>query len=253
MKLTLVKKSDDAKGTKSFFWQTEHEVKYLPGQYFYYTLPELKYPDPRGPTRHFTISSSPSEGSLLRLTTRIRVDSGYKKTLDELKIGQNIEGEGPNGTFILDEHEKGNHILIAGGIGITPFRSIIKYNIDKQNSSEKVFKNLSQTKLYLIYSNSLPEEIAFRKELEEWTFDYPNFRTAFTVSKTESGKSTWNGLRGRIDEIMLNKLIKDWKLKIGNTTFWLCGPPPMVEALEKTLGKLKITSDKLISEKFTGY
>jgi len=134
MKLALVKKEDVAKGTKSFYWEPEKKVNYLPGQYFYYTLPKLNYDDPRGPTRHFTISSSPTEDNLLRLTTRIRPESAYKKTLDELKIGDTVSGEGPSGTFILDEHEKGPHVLIAGGIGITPFRSFIKYNIDNNLS-----------------------------------------------------------------------------------------------------------------------
>jgi len=105
MQLKLVNKIDEARGTKSFFWEPEIKVDYLPGQYFYYTLPELKFPDSRGATRHFTISSSPTEGNQLRLTTRIREESGYKKTLDELPIGSIVEGEGPNGTLILDENE----------------------------------------------------------------------------------------------------------------------------------------------------
>src|SRR3989344_7802419 len=115
MKLKLVKKIEEAKGTKSFFWETEKHVKYLPGQYYYYTLPTLKYDDSRDPTRHFTISLSPTEGDLLRLTTRIRPESGYKMTLNELPIASEIEGEGPSGTFILDESEKGPNIFLAGG------------------------------------------------------------------------------------------------------------------------------------------
>ena len=103
MKLKLIKKILEAKGTKSFFWEPEKTVGYLPGQYYYFTLPALKYPDPKGATRHITISSSPTEGNLLRLTTRIREESGYKKTLDGLPIGAEIEGEGPNGTFVLDQ------------------------------------------------------------------------------------------------------------------------------------------------------
>ncbi|KKQ97781.1 MAG: Oxidoreductase FAD/NAD(P)-binding family protein [Candidatus Woesebacteria bacterium GW2011_GWA1_39_12] len=244
MKLKLVEKRDEAKGTKSFFFEPEREVNWLPGQYFYYTLPNIRYPDARGATRHFTISSSPTEGKVLRLTTRIRQESGYKKSLDELKINDEVEGEGPNGTFILDENQKGNYVLIAGGIGITPFRSFIKYNIDNK---------LSDTKLHLIYSNSIPEEIAFRKDLENWSKSFENIKVEMTVSHPEESREVWSGLVGRVDEQMLKKLIGNWKLEIGNLTFWLCGPPPMVEAMEKVLGSLKITSDKVISEKFTGY
>ena len=244
MKLTLVKKIDEAKGTKSFFWQPEKKINYLPGQFYYFTLTNLNYNDSRGATRHFTISSSPTEGGYLRFTTRIRDDSGFKKTLDEIKIGETLTGEGPNGTYILDEHEKGLHLLIAGGIGITPFRSFIKYNIDKK---------LINTKLFLIYSNSLPAEITFSKELEGWSEKYPNFKLAQTITHPDKIKNSYSGLKGRIDTDMIKKIIKEWKINIDNLTFWVCGPPNMVEAMEKTIGGLKITSDKLRTEKFTGY
>ncbi len=243
MKLKLVKKQDEAKGTKSFFWETESAVSWFPGQYFYYTLPTLKYPDTRGSTRHFTISSSPTEGSTLRLTTRIREESGFKKTLDELPTGVEVEGQGPEGTFILDEHEKGkNHVFLAGGIGITPFRAFIKYNIDK---------NL-QIPMHLIYSNSVPEEIAFRAEFEDWAKNFPFFKLSMTVSKPEESKEPWSGLTGRIDENLIKSL--NTKYNIPNTaTWWLCGPPAFIDAVEQTVGKLGITSDHIRSEKFTGY
>jgi len=239
MKLKLVEKRDEAKGTKSFFWETEKPVNYLAGQYFYFTLPSLNYPDPRGATRHFTLSSSPTEGNLLRNTTRIREESGYKKTLDELEIGTLIEGEGPNGTFILDEAEPGPHVFLAGGIGITPFRSMIKYAADK---------NLN-TQIHLIYSNSIPEEIAFRAELDGLAKSWPNLKLDMTVTKPEESKEPWKGLTGRIDENLIQKLVPD----LGSNIFWVCGPPAMVEAMEQTLGKLNLSSGKVRSEKFTGY
>ena len=243
MKLKLVDKKVEAQGTKSFFWETQKEVKYLPGQYFYFTLPKLNYPDPRGATRHFSLSSSPTEGKLIRCTTRIRQESGYKKTLNELSIGSEIEGEGPEGSYILDEKEKGNHLLLAGGIGITPFRSMIKYAIDKKTPSN----------IHLLYSNSIPEQITFRRELEDWARKADNFRLDMTVTKPEESKEKWSGLSGRLDELMIKKLIENWKLEIKNLTFWLCGPPPMVDAMEQIMGMLKVSFGQVRSEKFTGY
>ncbi|HJX59222.1 hypothetical protein A2V61_00025 [Candidatus Woesebacteria bacterium RBG_19FT_COMBO_47_8] len=241
MKLKLVKKQDEAKGTVSFFWEPEKKVSYLPGQFFYFTLPSLKYPDPRGATRHFTISSSPTEEGFFRLSTRIREESGYKKTLNELPLGTGIEGEGPNGTFLLDEGDTGPHVFFAGGIGITPFRSIIKFVVDK---------NLN-IPIHLIYSNSIPEEIAFRKEIEEWQAGHPNIKVDMAVSKPEESKEKWEGLTGRIDENLIGKLLPN----IGslNSIFWISGPPAMVDAVEDLLGKLGVTSNKVRSEKFTGY
>ncbi len=244
MKLKLIDKKKEAKDTFSFFFEPERDVKWLPGQFFYFTIPKLKYNDPKGNTRHFTISASPTEGKTLRITTRLREDSGYKKTLNELLIGTLIEGEGPNGTFILDENEKGKHVLIAGGIGITPFRAFIKYNIDK---------NLNDIQLHLIYSNSIPEEIAFYKELSDWETSHKNIKIALTISKPEESETKWDGLKGRIDELMIEQLLNKWGLKKNEVVFWLCGPPPMVDAIENVLGKMGITSDKIRSEKFTGY
>jgi ferredoxin-NADP reductase len=241
MKLKLVDKRQEAKGTKSFFWEPEREINYLPGQYFYFTLPVLKFPDPRGSTRHFTISSSPTEGNLLRITTRIREESGFKKTLDSLEIDTVIEGEGPNGTFVLDESEKGPHVLLAGGIGITPFRSMIKYNLDK---------NLG-TKITLLYSCSIPEEIVFRHELEGYNDLTQSLKLFLTVSQPQNARSGWTGLTGRIDQNMVRKIVPDYSSL--NPTFWVCGPPSMVEAMEKVLGQLNVSSGKVRSEKFTGY
>ena len=239
MKLKLIEKRDEAKGTKSFFWEPKKPVTWLPGQYYYFTISGMKYPDSKGNTRHFTISSSPTEGNLLRMTTRIREESGYKKTLDELPIGAEIDGEGPNGTFIPDENTTNSNVFIAGGIGITPFRSIIKYVIDK---------NL-KIPIHLIYSNSIPEEITFRNELENWAKTNPNITMDLTISHPEESKEPWPGSTGRIDDILIQKLISN----IEKSMFWVCGPPPMIDAMEQVLGKIKVTSDRIHSEKFTGY
>lgn len=241
MKLKLVKKQTEARGTKSFFFEPEKKIDWLPGQFYYFTLPKLNYPDPKGATRHLTISASPTEGSLIRLTTRVREESGFKKTLDELALGEIIEGEGPSGTFILDEAEKDQkHVFLAGGIGITPFRSIIKYLVDKK----------LKTPIHLIYSNSVPEEIAFRKELMDWAKKYPNIRVDMTITKPEESKEKWTGLTGRIDEKLLSNLITE---SLNNFVFWLCGPPAMVDAMEAVLGKLNVPLANVRSEKFTGY
>lgn len=239
MKLKLIEIREEAKGTKSFFWQPEKNVSYLPGQYFYFTLPSLKYPDPRGGTRHFTLSSSPTEGEILRNTTRIREESGYKKTLNELEVGAVIEGEGPNGTFLLDENEKGPLVFLAGGIGITPFRSMMKFATDKK----------LQIPIHLIYSNSIPEEIAFRAEIEELIKTNPNLKVDMTISKPEESKEKWEGITGRIDENLLRKLVPD----VTAPFFMVSGPPPMVDAVEQALGKLGLASGRVRSEKFTGY
>lgn len=240
MKFKLTDKKDEASGTKSFFFEPEEKIDWLPGQYFYITLPKLTHEDPRGNTRHVTNSASPTEGNLVRITTRVRKESGFKQSLDELPIGSEIEGKGPNGIFTIDEKAIGSHIFLAGGIGITPFRSIIKYALDK---------NLGLN-MNLVYSNSLPEEIAFRKELENWTSNQ-NFKLYMTISKPEESKEKWDGLTGRIDENLINKLFA--KQDLQKSIFWVSGPPTFVDAMEEMLGKMRIPVDNIRTEKFTGY
>lgn len=239
MKAKLVKKTTEAKGTVSFFFEPERQTSFLPGQYYYFTLPKLDYPDSRGATRHFTIASAPTESKIFQITTRIREESGYKKTLNALPIGSVVEIEGPNGTLIFDESEMGkNHVFLAGGIGITPFRSFIKYNVDRG----------LKIPMFLIYSNNNPEFV-YKKELDQIAKENDYIKIAYFDSSHS----------GHLDEVKINKFIGNWlapsgaKLEIGNCTVWLVGPPPFVDAVEVALEKLKIKSNQIRSEKFTGY
>lgn len=240
MKFKLIGKRDEAKDTKTYFFEPQQEVTRKPGQYFYFVLPELHYEDPRGNKRQFTISSSPTEGNILTITVRTKSGSGFKRTLDELPEGTLVDADGPHGNYILDENTKGDQVFLAGGIGVTPFHCFMKYNIDKR---------LTDTNLHLIYTNSTPEEIAFRTELLAWQDEHPNIKVDLTVTHPEESQVQWNGLTGRVDEAMLRKLVGD----LGRPTFWICGPPPMVDALDEMLGKLGIPTDRRKIEKFTGY
>jgi ferredoxin-NADP reductase len=231
MKLKLLKIIQEAEGTKSFIWQPEKEISFKPGQFYYYTLPELKFNDVRGATRHFTISSSPTEKDLM-LTTRIRQESGYKKSLDLLEPGSEIEGEGPSGSFMLEEEKikSSPQVLIAGGIGITPFRSFIKYSIDK---------NL-KIPYRLIYSNS-DNDFVFKKELDIWSDNYDLKTEYINTSK-----------KGRLNRENILEILKKWGLSDTNPAIWLVGPSAFINSVEDAVEELDV-SDNVRSEKFTGY
>lgn len=241
-KLKLQDKLDEAKGTKTFIFEKPRGFTYKAGQYMYFTLPKLKYPDSRGNTRHFTLSSSPTE-DFLSITVRIRKESGYKKTLDSLEPGYEIPAQGPQGVFVLEnESTQEPQVMLAGGIGITPFRSIAKYATDKG----------LPIPIHIIYSNSIPEEITFRKEFDELMIKNPNLKVTHTITKSEESQEPWTGLTGRINEDLIRKLIPDtWHPK--PETFWLCGPPQMVSALEEVLEAMQIPQERIRIEKFTGY
>lgn len=235
MQLKLVNKLDEAKGTKTFVFTSDEEIKFEAGQYVYITLPKLNYPDERGETRHFTISNSPTEENEIKITTRIRQESGYKKTLDELPIGSIVEGRGPQGTFVFpDIHESKslNLVFIAGGIGITPFRSMIKYAIDSKIN----------TPIYLIYSNS-DSDFTFRSELDSWQKENNFLKIEYIDTSVV----------GRIDILKTKYILDQWSLAIDNFTAWVVGPNAFVNAVEEILEDLNILEDNIKSEKFTGY
>ncbi len=233
MEIKLVKKIQEIGEVTSFFWEPLKKIDFLPGQYLHYTLSDLLFEDPRGQTRDFSISSSPTEGNLLRLTTRIREKSGFKKTLNALNTGDIISAEGPQGTFVIDEKENSkNHVFLAGGIGVTPYRSFIKFNID----------NNLKTPMYLIYSHS-DSNFIFGEELTNWSAENTFVKLKFMdTSKT-----------GHLDNLKIKKLIGNWKLEIGNCIYWCSGSSSFVSAMEEVLDKLGVPTDDIRTDKFTGY
>lgn len=228
-KLKLIEKRDEASGTKSFIFEKPQNFTSKPGDFLYFDLEELAFPDPRGKTRHFTLSSSPTE-NFLSFTCRMRETSGYKKTFDQLPMGTVITARGPEGIFDFPEKDgETPELMIAGGIGITPYRCRIKYIVDKG------LKNPIQ----LLYANTTPEQITFKKELDEISQSHPNIKIEYFTGR-------------HIDANAISQLLAI-NHQSSNIIFWVCGPPPMVDAMEDILLKLNIKEDKIRTEKFTGY
>lgn len=242
MDLTLVKKQKEAGDAISFFWKTNTPLTWKPGQFLYYTL-ELPESDPRGNVRHFTISSTPTE-EFVRLTTKIS-QSGFKQALNRLEPGARVVGTGPRGDFVLpDPPSTELQVFLAGGIGITPFRSMIKYATDNPPAGGPI---------HLIYSNSTPEEIVFKEELDELLSGNPHLAISHTITHPEESKQPWNGLTGRINAEMIKNLLKIRNLKLEIPTWWVCGPPAFVQGMQDELQKLQIAPERIEVEQFTGY
>ncbi len=232
MDIVLVKKTIEAKGTKSYFFKPQEKVDWQAGQYIVIKLNDLE--------RQFTIASSPTEGSLLQITVRIKEGSEFKKLLDELEIGTEIEASGPFGSFVFPYNLSpiAYHLFLAGGIGITPFRSMIKYNIDQEikNSTAKL------SHMFLIYSNS-DSEFVFKKELDQWQKENDFIKVYYHNSS----------ISGHIDELVIKKLLDHWNLVIDNFAAWSVGPRLFVNSMEDILEELKVPQDHIKSEKFGGY
>ena len=152
---------------------------------------------------------------------------------------------GPQGEFVLhDDHSK-PAVFLSGGIGVTPFRSMIKFATDKQ----------LPVKIIMFDSKRNEQNILYKDEFDRSANQNENLKVIYTVTEEEQEATTnanWSGERGRIDKSMLERhLSKD---EIGNAIFYICGPPGMLKAMQELLQQeLQIPKDRLKVEAFTGY
>ncbi len=243
--LPFVKKEQVAKDVWTFFFDrvkrgsagTEDDFDFIPGQYIRMTL-DVPQPDERGTGRFFSITSSPLNKEYLTITTRI-IQSAFKKTLAALKAGTMVKFFGPTGRFVLDETDKTPHIFLAGGIGITPFHSMILYAAEK---------NLSLS-ITLFVSFSTVEEIVFYDEIIKISNDHQNIKTIYTVTKLQESSKSWNGETGRISSEMIKKYSPDFI----HSLFYVSGPPAMVDAMLSLIKEMGVQDEQVKKEKFVGY
>lgn len=184
---------------------------FMPGQYFTVKLNDSLEHD-------LTISASPTE-RFLQFTTMYHADSEFKKHLWNLQIGSSIEITEPKGEFVLDEIDIRERVFLAGGIGITPFRSMLKHATDKQ-----LHLNIT-----LLLSVKTAEEAVLVKDLK--------------AQIIETSK------QGRIDAEKIKKYCLNWQ----ESTFWICGPPGFVDAMIKLTAQMGLSKEQVRSEDFPGY
>jgi ferredoxin-NADP reductase/nitrite reductase/ring-hydroxylating ferredoxin subunit len=213
-------------------------LEYAAGQFAYFKLDGVS-DDPKGPVRHFSIASSPTEQDLI-ISTRIR-DTPYKQRLASVESGTKILAWGPEGQFVLhDDHSK-PAIFLSGGIGVTPFRSMIKYATDKQ----------LPLKIMMFDSNRSESNILYKKEFDCWAAKNMNLKIVYTVTEEEGSSSQWKGERGRIDKSMIARHVDGRDLE--SSIFYICGPPGMLKAMREMLDGMQIPKERIKVEEFTGY
>lgn len=232
MKATIKEKIEVAKGTLLVKFVVPEDINFKPGQYFTVRLIDPPYHDDRGAMRHFSIVNSPNEKGILSFATRLR-ESAFKKSIAEFPIGTEVEVGSISGDFILPDDTSKPLVFIAGGIGITPFMSMLRFAKEE---------NLD-TKITLLYSSKDRESAAFLGELQK--IANPNFKPVFTM--TEDPK--WEGEKGRVDTEFIKKYVED----LGSSVFYVAGPPAMTNAIVDALKELGIESSRIRYENFTGY
>lgn len=221
MVLKVLNKKSETKNAFSLIFEKPAGFNFYPGQYLDIKLP---VEDPNGDTRPFTISSSPTE-EFLMITPKEGI-SPFKKFLENLKAGDRVESSHPAGTFTIDESSSA--FFFAGGIGITPFRSIIKDCLDQEIS----------TALTLIYSNS-DNDFLFKEELENWKKNLPNLSIIYHNSN----------LNGHLNKAKLYTAVGS----LVNSIFYLAGAHSFVNDMEKILLELGIDKTNIRYDRFDGY
>ncbi len=236
MQARIKEKQEVAKGTLLVTFDLLGEaVDFKPGQYFFVTLPDVGYRDEKGLRRHITVVTSPNEKGVLGFATRMR-DSAFKRSLAELPVGAEVEVEQPEGDFSLPEETTRPLVFVAGGIGITVFRSMLRYISDEQ----------LPYRVTLIYSNRDRESTAFLDELRELERALRDFRLILTMTQDPG----WEGETREVDGESVRDYLEE---DLNQYTFLVAGPPAMVEGVQKALEEAGVEDENVIAERYSGY
>ena len=234
MRATVAEKREVAKGTLLVLFAVEGYPAYRPGAYFWVELPDRGHADEKGLRRHISVATSPTERGVVGLATRLR-DSAFKQTLAELAVGDEVQVEEPKGSFLLPEDTSAEYVFVAGGIGITVFRSMLRFIADEG----------LPYRVTLVYSNRDRESAAFLDELEELERRIDGLRLILTMTD-EPG---WEGETRHLDADVIGELVGGLEGK----TFLVAGPPEMAESVADSLLGAGLPEDSVLADKFSGY
>jgi ferredoxin-NADP reductase len=236
MQARIRDKHEVAKGTLMVVFDLlGHQADFVPGQYFWVELPERGHEDERGLRRHISIVTSPNERGVLGLATRIR-DTAFKQTLKELDVGDEVVVEDPKGDFHLPEDTSKEYVFIAGGIGITVLRCMLKY----------IAEEGLPYRITLLYSNRDQESTAFFDELQELERQIDGLNVVFTMTEDPD----WDGETRRIDTDFVRE---HGSGDLTACTYIVSGPPAMVNGVADMLEGEGVPEQQVIRSRFAGY
>ncbi len=224
--------SNLAKGIKQFAFSGKR-FKFLPGQYMEWTLP-VTQPDTRGNRRYLTIASSPTEKETLIGVRFYENPSAYKKSLQALPVSSEIMAGQLAGDFVLPRDANLKLAFLAGGIGVTPFRSMVKFLTDTKQKRDVV----------MLYATGTEEEIAY-KEIWEEAKEAFGFKFDYALS---GPSSDWSGLKGYVNKENILSMVPDYKERI----FYVSGSVRMVEGAREALKNLGVKDSHIKTDFFPG-
>lgn len=226
-----------AENTMAFHLEKPTGFGFRPGQAIDVVLTDPPAGDAQSARHAFSIVSAPFQQQLT-FATRMR-GSAFKRALRALPIGSPVGLQGPFGSLVLHNNRTRTAVFLAGGIGITPFMSILRQAANDQ----------LRQRILLLYANRRPEDAAFLVELQQMERQNRNFRLVATMNEMGKSNQAWAGETRLIDADLIQRVTADLAAPI----FYLAGPPTMVDALRRALGRAGIDDDDIRSEEFYGY
>jgi ferredoxin-NADP reductase len=219
-----------------FLFEPDRKLNFVPGQYMEWTLGHTDA-DNRGNRRYFTLASAPTENELRVGIKFAQESSSFKHTLLTMDREQEIVAAQLAGDFTLPSNQQQKCVLIAGGIGITPFRSMVQYLIDTRQ----------RRPLVLFYANRTAADIVY-KDIFDRAQKALGLKTVYTVTDTRQVPLGWNGKVGYINAQMIKEEVPDYM----NCLFYISGPKSMIDSFSDMLAELHISRQHIKTDYFAG-
>ena len=233
----LLSRHEVAEGTMAFRFERPANGAFKAGQYLDMTLLAPPETDSEGNVRSFSIASGPNEETLM-VATRMR-DTAFKRVLKTMRLGTAVKIDGPSGDLTLPDSFTRAAVFLAGGIGITPFRSMICLAAAERLPHQ----------IFLFYSNRRPEDAPFLAELESLERDNPKYKLIASMTDMAKSRRSWSGETGFINQEMLGRYLRG----AASPIYYVAGPPAMVKGLHEMLTKAGMNDDDIRTEEFEGY
>ena len=220
-----------------FIFEPDKKINYSPGQYMEWTIPH-ENTDSRGNRRIFTLASSPTEPDLRIGIKFYNNGSSFKEAIMQINRNSLVSAHQIAGDFTLPKTKNEKLVFIAGGIGITPFRSMVKYLMDTNQRRDIV----------LFYSVKNESDLAYKE-----VFDRAKKELGIKVIYVLTGKNTTNTRVGEINGRINYKLIQEYVSDFENRTFYISGTSSMVGSIKKQLKGIGVLRSRIKSDEFSGY
>ncbi len=235
--LKFKEKTQLAANMFEFIFTAPQRLQFLPGQYSEWTLFHEK-PDTRGNRRYFTIASAPESNDIAIGIRLSDPSSSFKQQLANLKTGDAIMASSAAGDFVLPKNKEKKIVFIAGGIGVTPFASMLRHLLETKEKRTAT----------MLYSVRTCADIAYQSVFDQAEKEL-GIKTHYIVTDVSCLPPGWTTPTGYISDPTIRQLVPDFKERL----FYISGPFVMVDATEKLLKKMGVPSSQIKTDFFPGF